>query len=102
MYIPRCLSVQAALGFKDRYSVRTLPSAVSWGILNLRHASMFFMYFLQHGKGSKEAVEPADSGEKNRHFYLLSFSALHPVMFVSRSTSLTAFFRCPTHGLGQR
>ncbi|KAN0067719.1 Mediator complex, subunit Med16 [Elaphomyces granulatus] len=61
MYIPRCLSVQAALGFKDRYSVRTLPSAVSWGILNLRHASMFFMYFLQHGKGSKEAVEPADS-----------------------------------------
>ncbi|KAJ6112846.1 hypothetical protein N7512_008170 [Penicillium capsulatum] len=49
-YIPRCLSLQAGLGFKGRMSQRNLASAVPWAILQLRHASVLFAYFFQQGK----------------------------------------------------
>lgn len=59
-YIPRCLSLQAALGFKSRYKPRSLTSAISWAILNLRHASMLFAFFFQYNRGA--APEPHDPG----------------------------------------
>ncbi|KAI9928807.1 hypothetical protein ASPWEDRAFT_127770 [Aspergillus wentii DTO 134E9] len=49
-YIPRCLSLQAAIGFRDKYKPRNPPSAVSWAILNLRHASVLFAYFFTYNK----------------------------------------------------
>ncbi|KAJ9358238.1 hypothetical protein DTO027B9_2429 [Paecilomyces variotii] len=58
-FIPRCLSVQAALGFKEYSKPRTLPAAVPWSILHLRHASVLFAYFFQYNKGAREA-EPHD------------------------------------------
>ncbi|KKA16860.1 hypothetical protein T310_9474, partial [Rasamsonia emersonii CBS 393.64] len=58
-YIPRCLSLQAALGFKNYHTPRSLPSSVSWAILHLRHASVLFAYFFQYNKGPKE-TEPHD------------------------------------------
>lgn len=61
-FIPRCLSVQAALGFKEYSKPRTLPAAVPWSILHLRHASVLFAYFFQYNKGAREA-EPHDPGE---------------------------------------
>lgn len=57
-YIPRCLSLQAALGFKSRYKPRSLTSAIPWAILNLRHASMLFAFFFQYNRGA--APEPHD------------------------------------------
>lgn len=60
-YIPRCLSLQAALGFKNYHTPRSLPSSVSWAILHLRHASVLFAYFFQYNKGPKE-TEPHDPG----------------------------------------
>jgi mediator of RNA polymerase II transcription subunit 16 len=59
-YIPRCLSLQAALGFKNYYTPRTLPSSVAWAILNLQHVSVLFAYFFTYNKTSKE--EPHDHG----------------------------------------
>ena len=58
-YIPRCLSLQAALGFKGRLKKRNLASAVPWAILQLRHASVLYAYFFQHNKeGQSEALDP--------------------------------------------
>ncbi|KAJ5637510.1 hypothetical protein N7490_007389 [Penicillium lividum] len=58
-YIPRCLSLQAALGFKGRLKRRSLSSAVPWAILQLRHAAVLIAYFFQHGnKGQGEAHDP--------------------------------------------
>lgn len=58
-YIPRCLSLQAALGYKGRLKRRTLPSAVPWAIIQLRHAAVLIAYFFQHGnKGQSEAHDP--------------------------------------------
>ena len=61
-YIPRCLSIQAALGFRDRYRPRTLAAAVPWATLHLRHAAVLFAYFFQYNKGAQ--TEPHDPGEK--------------------------------------
>ncbi|KAJ5898231.1 Mediator complex subunit Med16 [Penicillium tannophilum] len=58
-YIPRCLSLQAALGYKGRLKRRGLPSAVPWAIIQLRHAAVLIAYFFQHGnKGQSEAHDP--------------------------------------------
>ncbi|CAL5871048.1 uncharacterized protein PFLUO_LOCUS5292 [Penicillium psychrofluorescens] len=58
-YIPRCLSLQAALGFVGRLHRRPLASAVPWAILQLRHASVLFAYFFQYNKGGQsEAHDP--------------------------------------------
>lgn len=61
-YIPRCLSLQAALGFKGRLKKRNLASAVPWAILQLRHASVLYAYFFQHNKeGQSEALDAGKS-----------------------------------------
>ncbi|KAH8697294.1 putative RNA polymerase II mediator complex subunit Sin4 [Talaromyces proteolyticus] len=59
-YIPRCLSVQAALGFQNHFAPRNLPSSVAWAILNLRHTSVLFAFFLGYTKTAKEH-EPFDN-----------------------------------------
>ncbi|KAJ5140385.1 hypothetical protein N7448_003793 [Penicillium atrosanguineum] len=57
-YIPRCLSLQAALSFNGRLKKRNLASAVPWAILQLRHASVLYAYFFQHNKeGQSEALD---------------------------------------------
>ena len=62
-YIPRCLSLQAALGFAGRAKPRTLSSAVPWGIIQVRHAAVLIVYFFQHGKtGQGEAFDPGELG----------------------------------------
>ncbi|KAJ5275220.1 Mediator complex subunit Med16 [Penicillium chrysogenum] len=58
-YIPRCLSLQAGLGFKGRLQRRNLSSAVPWASLQLRHASVLFAYFFQYNKGGQtESHDP--------------------------------------------
>ncbi|KAJ5246826.1 Mediator complex subunit Med16 [Penicillium chermesinum] len=58
-YIPRCLSLQAALGFQGRVKPRTLSSAVTWATIQLRHAAVLIAFFFQHGKaGQGEALDP--------------------------------------------
>ncbi|PWY81960.1 mediator of RNA polymerase II transcription subunit 16 [Aspergillus heteromorphus CBS 117.55] len=57
-YIPRCLSIQASLGFKDKYTARSFASSVSWSILQLRHASILYPFFFQYNKGMQ--TEPHD------------------------------------------
>lgn len=67
-YIPRCLSLQAGLGFKGRLKRRNLSSAVPWASLQLRHASVLFAYFFQYNKGGQ--TESHDPGEfKENPFY---------------------------------
>jgi hypothetical protein len=62
-YIPRCLSLQAALGYKGRLKRRNLSSAVPWAIIQLRHAAVLIAYFFQHGnKGQSEAHDPGKEG----------------------------------------
>lgn len=60
-YIPRCLSVQAALGFKDKYKPRSFASTTPWVILHLRHASLLFACLLQYNKAPQ--LEPHDPGK---------------------------------------
>lgn len=60
-YVPRCLSIQAALGFKGKYTPRSFSSAVPWAILHLRHASILFAFFFQYNKGAQ--TEPHDPGK---------------------------------------
>lgn len=60
-YIPRCLSLQAGLGFKGKLQRRNLSSAVPWASLQLRHASVLFAYFFQYNKGGQ--TESHDPGE---------------------------------------
>ncbi|KAK2754263.1 mediator complex subunit [Arachnomyces sp. PD_36] len=54
-YIVRCLSVQAAVGFKSNFMRRDLISVVPWIVLNLRHISVMVTYFLQYTKSAKES-----------------------------------------------
>jgi mediator of RNA polymerase II transcription subunit 16 len=68
-YVPRCLSMQAALGFQNHFTSRSLSSSVAWSILNFRHASILFVYFLTYSKTFKDQ-EPYDHG-------MLSFVSLH-------------------------
>lgn len=65
-YIPRCLSLQASLGFKGKLKRRSLASTVPWAILQLRHASVLFAYFFQYNKGGqKEAHDPGEFDKEN-------------------------------------
>jgi mediator of RNA polymerase II transcription subunit 16 len=73
-YIPRCLSLQAGLGFKGRSRHRNLASAVPWAILQLRHASVLFAYFFQYNKGGQ--TESHDPGELNKAALLFSLSLI--------------------------
>jgi mediator of RNA polymerase II transcription subunit 16 len=58
-YIPKCLSLQAALGYNGKLKRRTLASSVPWAVIQLRHASVLFAFFFQHTKGSpNEAYDP--------------------------------------------
>ena len=59
-YIPKCLSLQTALGFQSKNKPRDLVSALPWAILNLRHASMLFAFFFQYIKGQ---LDPNDTGK---------------------------------------
>ncbi|PYH92172.1 mediator of RNA polymerase II transcription subunit 16 [Aspergillus ellipticus CBS 707.79] len=59
-YIPRCLSIQAALGFNDKHKPRSFASSVSWSILQLRHASILYPFFFQYNKGGIQP-EPHDA-----------------------------------------
>ncbi|KAF7594100.1 mediator complex subunit [Aspergillus hancockii] len=61
-YLPKCLSIQAALGFIDKYKSRSFASNVPWTILQLRHASVLYALFLQYLKGGVPA-EPPDAGK---------------------------------------
>lgn len=53
-YVPRCLSLQAALGFQNFQTPRGLPYSVPWAVLHLRHASLLFAFFFQYSKQPKE------------------------------------------------
>ncbi|GAM41433.1 hypothetical protein TCE0_042r14550 [Talaromyces pinophilus] len=53
-YVPRCLSLQAALGFQSFQTPRGLPYSVPWAVLHLRHASLLFAFFFQYSKQPKE------------------------------------------------
>ncbi|OGE56422.1 hypothetical protein PENARI_c003G08846 [Penicillium arizonense] len=59
-YIPRCLSLQAALGYKGRLKRRSLASSVPWAILQLRHSSVLFAYFFQYNKGVQPETHDPD------------------------------------------
>ncbi|KAL4941327.1 hypothetical protein BDV06DRAFT_229775 [Aspergillus oleicola] len=58
-YIPRALSIQAALGFKSKYKARSISSNVPWAILQLRQAAIIYPFFFQYNKGV-QAPEPHD------------------------------------------
>ncbi|KAL2832149.1 mediator complex, subunit Med16 [Aspergillus cavernicola] len=58
-YIPRALSIQAALGFNNKYKARNITSAVPWAILQLRQAAIIYPFFFQYNKGVQTA-EPHD------------------------------------------
>lgn len=60
-YIVKCLSVQAAFGFKSSFTRRDLPAAIPWIALNLRHISVLVTYFLQYNRGAK-GYESHDAG----------------------------------------
>ncbi|KAL4893963.1 mediator complex, subunit Med16 [Aspergillus ambiguus] len=57
-YLPRCLSIQAALGYTNKYKARSFSSNIPWAILQLRHASVLYALFLQFNKGAQG--EPPD------------------------------------------
>lgn len=59
-YIPRALSLQTSLGFKGRSSSRSLSSAISWAILQLRHSSVLYAAYFQNSKNVP--AEAHDSG----------------------------------------
>jgi mediator of RNA polymerase II transcription subunit 16 len=61
-YIPRALSIQAALSFTGKYKSRVITSAVPWAILQLRQAAFIYPFFFQYNKGV-QAAEPHDPGE---------------------------------------
>jgi hypothetical protein len=83
-YIPRCLSLQAALGYKGRLKRRSLASSVPWAILQLRHSSVLFAYFFQYNKGVQP--ETHDPGKPDHRF--------------NTSNQLLTAKRCSTIGLG--
>ncbi|KAL4809606.1 mediator of RNA polymerase II transcription subunit 16 [Aspergillus unguis] len=58
-YIPRALSIQAALGFKGRYKARSIASNVPWAIIQLRQAAIIYPFFFQYNKGP-QGPEPHD------------------------------------------
>ncbi|KAL4905887.1 mediator of RNA polymerase II transcription subunit 16 [Aspergillus multicolor] len=58
-YIPRALSIQAALGFKSSYKARKIVSNVPWAIIQLRQAAMIYPSFFQYNKAS-QIPEPHD------------------------------------------
>ena len=60
-YIPRALSLQASLGFKGRSHPRSLSSAISWAILQLRHSSVLYAAYFQNSKNVP--AEAHDSGK---------------------------------------
>jgi mediator of RNA polymerase II transcription subunit 16 len=60
-YIPRALSIQAALGFKNKYKARNNAANVPWAILSLRQASILYPFFFQYNK--VQATEPHDPGD---------------------------------------
>lgn len=60
-YIVKCLSIQAALGFKSTFQRRELTSSVPWIALNLRNFSMMVTYFMQFNRGPK-GLESHDAG----------------------------------------
>ena len=62
-YIPRCLGLQATLGFNGRLKRRALNSAVPWAFIQLRHAAVLIIYFFQHG--SKGQSDGHDQGKYN-------------------------------------
>ncbi|KAJ5664605.1 Mediator complex subunit Med16 [Penicillium macrosclerotiorum] len=58
-YVPRCLSLQATLGFKGRLQTRRISSAVPWAVLQFRHTAMLCVYFFQNAKGVQgETFDP--------------------------------------------
>ncbi|KAI2790102.1 Mediator of RNA polymerase II transcription subunit 16 [Penicillium oxalicum] len=59
-YIPRALSLQTSLGFRGRNRPRTMPSAMSWTVLQLRHSSLLFATYFQHCNNFP--AEQSDSG----------------------------------------
>ena len=61
-YISRALSIQAALGFKNKYKTRNIASNVPWAIIQLRQAAIIYPFFIQYNKGS-QPPEPHDPGE---------------------------------------
>ncbi|KAI5283824.1 mediator complex subunit, partial [Ascosphaera acerosa] len=60
-YIPRCLSVQAAMDFPSFTRVRALPALLPWLTLNLRHISVIYSYVFRQGK--RKDFEYHDHGE---------------------------------------
>jgi mediator of RNA polymerase II transcription subunit 16 len=66
-YIPRCLSLEAALGYKGRLKRRTLASSVPWAILQLRHSSVLFAYFFQYNKGVQPETHDPGKPEHPRN-----------------------------------
>lgn len=65
-YVPRCLSLQAALGFQNFQTPRGLPYSVPWAILQLRHASLLFAFFFQYSK------QPKDNESLDHGMFILS------------------------------
>jgi mediator of RNA polymerase II transcription subunit 16 len=61
-YIPRALSIQAALGFKGKFKARNIASNVPWAIIQLRQAAMIYPSFFQYNKGV-QGPEPHDPGD---------------------------------------
>lgn len=60
-YIPRCLSLQAALGYKGKLKRRNLASAVPWANVQLRLASALFAYYFQNYKpGQGDTLDPGE------------------------------------------
>lgn len=78
-YLPRCLSIQAALGFKDKYKSRSFASNVPWTILQLRHASVLYALFLQFNKGVQ--TEAPDPGMTQPRLIDLTTDLADPVLF---------------------
>ncbi|KAF7719404.1 Uncharacterized protein PECH_004899 [Penicillium ucsense] len=59
-YIPRALSLQASLGFRGKNRRRSMPSAIAWAVLQMRHSSVLYAAYFQNTKNVP--AEQNDSG----------------------------------------
>src|SRR5215471_14676843 len=64
--LQKCLSMQAALGFKTFFKPRSLAAAVPWVTLNLRQISMLFAYFFHVNKNGRESESYEPGGALGR------------------------------------
>lgn len=71
-YIPRCLSIHAAMGHTNKSKARSFGSNIPWAILQIRQVSVLYALFIQTTKGAQgEPPDPGTSHDFNHSRSLL-------------------------------